>query len=718
MIIRNITIENFQSYYNSQTVHFSEGLNLIVGNGGKGKSKLFNAFYWVLFGDIYITDLGWHSTNGFPYNVKFAMKRHDFINRKALFDALIGEEVRTMVHLEIEDDKGVLYEIERSVFAKRLENEEWLSDDAWEVSNNTLKVSFESNMGTQFKVDALAENLITNDLFPEGIRNYIWFQGESLDSLINFRDKNTLKEAVKHISYFPKYEKANDIISIAKDRIERLERAKLNEKNKSNTTIKGLLSKQESLINAINSEEKTKANIETRITMIEMALIEDEGKVSGLANFSKLVSEFEKCEADRKLLMEKSNQLDEFQRKQVPELWILRGISPMIEECAKIIKNHTEVQDTVPEKKYLDNPGKNKLEEILNSKQCFVCGSEVEEDSNAYQWIKNRLMEQESYLQEMEEYTANLESSKRFERFIGSIQDYPSNLNISLRAIDKQFQDSEDEMEKILAQRRQITEKRKKIEEEIEEVKKKHGVDPVRQVNEGEKFTNSIKASRSNLEKEKRKLAASIEVIKAKKSELRNVEKDLEKTGRETGSTTVDETEWKNISIFLEDICGRVKENARKDLLRKIEERANYFYQKFTEHDIGYKGQVIINDDYSIDFDPNLNTSHDDRKKMSIINAMLALNQEALNTYYPFITDAPTSSFDFVTTYNYLLGLKDIFGQSIIMTKDIDIDSEIFTDLLSQPKVSNIYLLESRLYYEGNRTPDLHEVSTQVNRLK
>src|SRR5690606_1106243 len=117
------------------------------------------------------------------------------------------------------------------------------------------------------------------------------------------------------------------------------------------------------------------------------------------------------------------------------------------------------------------------------------------------------------------------------------------------------------------------------------------------------------------------------------------------KTGGKTGSTTVDETEWKNISIFLEDICKRVKENARKDLLKKIEERANSFYQKFTEHDNGYKGEVIINDDYSIDFDPNLYTSHDDRKKMSIINAMLSLNQEALNTYYPFITDAPTSSF-------------------------------------------------------------------------
>lgn len=53
MKINNIFISNFQSYYGDQTVEFGNGLNLVIGEGGKGKSKLFNAFYWVLFGSIY-----------------------------------------------------------------------------------------------------------------------------------------------------------------------------------------------------------------------------------------------------------------------------------------------------------------------------------------------------------------------------------------------------------------------------------------------------------------------------------------------------------------------------------------------------------------------------------------------------------------------------------------------------------------------------------------
>ena len=95
MIIKNITIENFQSYYGIQTLEFSDGLNLIIGNGGKGKSKMFNAFYWVLFGKIYLTDSGWCSTDGLPHSAKFAMNRHDFINKKTLFETSTNSIARS-----------------------------------------------------------------------------------------------------------------------------------------------------------------------------------------------------------------------------------------------------------------------------------------------------------------------------------------------------------------------------------------------------------------------------------------------------------------------------------------------------------------------------------------------------------------------------------------------------------------------------------------------
>lgn len=717
MIIRNITIENFQSYYESQTIEFSKGLNLIIGNGGKGKSKLFNAFYWVLFGKIYITGIGWCTTDNLPQSAKFAMQRYEFINKRALFKAQINDKIRASVQIEIEDDKGNDYIIERSVSALRLEGEEWDSNDAWQVGGNMLKVSFDSTTGTKVLNDLLAEDKI-NELFPDGIRNYIWFQGESLESLINFRNKETLKAAVKHISYFPYYEKLSEIISKSKLKITGIESRKLKEVNKHNSSVKGLLSTIDNLNYKISREEENKKQFETHIETIKIALADGETKISGLASYSMLVKKYKDCENEINKLLSETTRIDEFQREKLPSLWVLRGIEPMIQQCKEIIEKHKEEEYTVPEKKYLDNPSRSKLEEILKDKKCFVCGTEFSENDAPYHYITERLRLQEEYLKEMEEYTSNMQLSKRFNMFVGKIQDYPDSLLISLSKIDKQWKDSEDELERYMAQRRRKQDEKRKLDEQIEDIKKKHGVDPVTQAETAGIINSSIRASRSNLETIQRKLDVSKQTLSNYRSELRSAERELEKLGaKDTTVAKVPETEWKHISTFLEDICKRVQENARKDLLHKIEERANLFYAKFTEHDNGYKGNVKIGEDYSIEFDAGLNTSHEDRKKMSIINALLSLNQEAMGIYYPFISDAPTSSFDLETTHKYLLGIKDIFGQSIVLTKDVDLESDKYIDLQNQSNVSRIYNLESKIY-SGDSNRGQHEVSTQITILK
>lgn len=717
MIIRNITIENFQSYYESQTIEFSKGLNLIIGNGGKGKSKLFNAFYWVLFGKIYITGIGWCTTDNLPQSAKFAMQRYEFINKRALFKAQINDKIRASVQIEIEDDKGNDYIIERSVSALRLEGEEWDSNDAWQVGGNMLKVSFDSTTGTKVLNDLLAEDKI-NELFPDGIRNYIWFQGESLESLINFRNKETLKAAVKHISYFPYYEKLSEIISKSKLKITGIESRKLKEVNKHNSSVKELLSTIDNLNYKISREEESKKQFETHIEIIKIALADGETKISGLASYSMLVKKYKDCENEINKLLSETTRIDEFQREKLPSLWVLRGIEPMIQQCKEIIEKHKEEEYTVPEKKYLDNPSRSKLEEILKDKKCFVCGTEFSEDDAPYHYITERLRLQEEYLKEMEEYTSNMQLSKQFNMFVGKIQDYPDSLLISLSKIDKQWKDSEDELEKYMAQRRRKQDEKRKLDEQIEDIKKKHGVDPVTQAETAGIINSSIRASRSNLEAQQRKLDVSKQTISNYRSELRAAERELEKLGvKDSTVAKVPETEWKHISTFLEDICKRVQESARKDLLHKIEERANLFYAKFTEHDNGYKGNVRIGEHYSIEFDAGLNTSHEDRKKMSIINALLSLNQEAMGTYYPFISDAPTSSFDLETTHKYLLGIKDIFGQSIVLTKDVDLESDKYIDLQNQSNVSRIYNLESKIY-SGDANRGQHEVSTQITILK
>ena len=232
-----------------------------------------------------------------------------------------------------------------------------------------------------------------------------------------------------------------------------------------------------------------------------------------------------------------------------------------------------------------------------------MCGSHVDEKhQEAVDYITNRLQLQEEYLREMEEYKTNLEQSKQFNMFVGKIQDYPDSLLVSLGQIDTQYEDLEDRIECLMSKRKKLIEKKHTLDEKMEDIKRKYNVDPRHEAAQAPVLNSNIRASRTNLGKQQNLLQASIASITRYNSELENAEKEYSKVATAGEVSRVPETEWKNISTFLEAICSSVQEKARLELLHKIEKRSNQFYERFTEHDRGYKGMVEIEDDYSIKF--------------------------------------------------------------------------------------------------------------------
>lgn len=720
MIINKIIIENFQSYHNVNEIKFGKGLNLIIGNGGKGKSKLFNAFYWALFGKIYITDIGWEDTDNLDISPKIGMGSHEVINKRTLFKADHNAIVRACVTIELTNRRGerdIDYIIERSIIAKRQSAESWKDKSGWNVLPNSLKVTYDSIRGSVIKENEEAKLLI-EDIFPYEIRNYIWFQGESLDSLIDFRKKETLKAAVKHISYYPMYEKLSQIISIATEKISKLELKKSKEQNKNNKEVQSLISTLEQSKIRLQRERDNKDEIETNKIKLELELLKDEKRLVGLGNYTGLVESYDECELKIKTITNDIENLDNYQRRELPKTWVLRGVDEMIDECKQIISNYTMEQDTLPERKYLDNPGRAKLEEILSDQKCYICGQDVLSDSNAYNTIVKRIKDQEEYLREVEEYSVNLGFNKKFERFIGSITDFPDSIKVSLSVIDKNYKDSEDKVEKLIAKRKIYIDKKSKLDEQMAEIRSKYHVDPKKEAGAASTIASGLRVTRGTLDRFNRQLDESRKNINSYETKIRHCEKELSKFNSSSKGSKIVETEWKDISEFLKDICVKVQERARKELLTKIESRANDFYDQFTKHDNGYKGNIKINEDYSIAFDPGLNTSHEDRKKMSIINALLSLNQDALNVYYPFISDAPTSNFDLETSQSYLFAIKDMYEQTIIMTKDVDVSNEWFLDLKFSNNVATIYQLDSELFDVVGQEPKIYEVATKIIDIK
>ena len=93
MKIKKISIENFRSYYRINTFAISDGLTLIIGANGEGKTNFYRAVVWF-----------------FADNIKMG-KEHD-VSRKALSVLPEGNSLKVCVSFTF-DHNDFEYYVER-----------------------------------------------------------------------------------------------------------------------------------------------------------------------------------------------------------------------------------------------------------------------------------------------------------------------------------------------------------------------------------------------------------------------------------------------------------------------------------------------------------------------------------------------------------------------------------------------------------------------------
>lgn len=715
MYIKSIQIENFLCYYNHNKIDLSKGMNIVLGLGGKGKSSLFNAFYWALFGKICITgSKGWFETDN-PNPEK--LKRHDFINKRKLYEHKdTNDSFSTKVVLEIEHDFN--YIITRKVSISKSDEGDWDEQKSWKISNSNLEVQFDSRNGTEFLEGYDAANKL-KEIFPEGIRDYIWFQGEAIDELLTFSKKHTFEKAIKHISYFPYYEKLAVIIDKSTEVIS----ARRNKANSSNIKQKALYDRNLKIVeentkqipflsNKIQEKENTKYDLVLKNEDIRK-------KLEGLSGYEGLAVQEANALNEINILTNEISSIDEYQKESFKNLWLLKGISGLIQDAQQKIDSYEEKQPINEPfiQKFIENPSRDKLEKIKLDKKCFVCGSPVIEGNDAYNYILQRIGAQDKFYQEMEHFKSFMEDSKQFSLLLGKTSEYPDEIIRKISAIDQNIIDSEKKIDCLIKNRNQKKTALDEIKDKINELNKQLGIHFTTGVEQSKGYSNNIKYNDmeiKRLEKEIQDLGKTRGELILEKKASQGI---LDKISNGEG-LNIPENEWYTISSFLKEIVETAKESARKDLIKNIESQSNEFYKKVTEHSTSPAGNIKIYDDYSIAPTIPVSTSYYARMQMSIINAMIKLNQEARNVYFPFIADAPTSSLDAESTFAYTKGIIDTFEQTIIITKDIDKDSDYFNKLYKNEKVKRIFELKTVTERKQGQQTVPNEAYTKVELIK
>ncbi|MBL4662525.1 MAG: AAA family ATPase [Flavobacteriaceae bacterium] len=178
MIIKKIQIDNYLCYYDTNTFILSEGLNIILGENGEGKTKFFEAVEWLFNGE----------------NRGLEM----LVSAKKLDETQIGDSFRVRVSMTVEQ-YGQKSIITKSFLAKK--------EKANECSTSSFMIEGieENSSGERNQVDGA---VLLDRVFPFQIRKYSMFKGEA--DLNIFKSDSALVNLINLFSEAKHYDKYSE----------------------------------------------------------------------------------------------------------------------------------------------------------------------------------------------------------------------------------------------------------------------------------------------------------------------------------------------------------------------------------------------------------------------------------------------------------------------------------------------------------------------------
>lgn len=739
MYIEKITIKNFRSYYGIKTLDFKEGLNLVIGANGDGKSTFYDALFWAFSdGD------GRRDSSVPPNEAQISAK---LLNRMKPGDE---EEVKVQVDLCEGKEHKTVY---KRFLVKKGPSGEVIIDD-W--MHHCKLERMDSNDEDDYQAATL---LAGYDWFPPIVRKYSMFQGER--SLEIFKETDNLKNLVSLFSNIKDLSPIKEFVKHAKDfsgkSIDRqtskndFQQRELNlmriGRDALATRLKQAREKLAALQKALESKEKEIGSVESIMEDIEK------------------VHEFKEQISRKKIeVKEKEKELDDnYVAKLMSDMWILAGFKPTMELFMEKMNNvsqqktqfinlyHVQKGERMAQKKadakaredlkkqimglpwYI--PDTKTMESMLKSHRCFVCNREMSEHDEAYRFMKMRLNEALSILSKRNEFeekdedipypfpfgnideihTKAIEMQRR-SRFLSEIPEIYSQTNRKNEQVKSELDLFRSQLNGLEVALRDYTAQRN-TGADLDEMSNKIS------------YWKTISQSKDATLVEIHKLTE-VEIPKIEdelKKASEDYEKELKKVSKKTGIEDL------NLMFCrLEEVLARIENNLYDRITSSINLLGNEFLQKLNVDD--FTGELILSrnkqlEKFSLDlYNSNgepIKTPNTSLQTTMYVSALLAISDLTKKQYgnrdYPMIFDAPTSSFDAGKEKQfYEMFSKKIRKQVIIVTKSYLLkDSKTGEFILDEDGLQKINCPIYRIQkLTGFDKKDLSTIDTQIYKIK
>lgn len=675
MIIKDIKINNFRSYYGSNHLSLSKGLTLVIGDNGDGKTTLFEALEWLF------------DTTG-------ENRKDSHISEKRKSELEIGESDEVSVRITFEHDGEK--EIEKSFTFERL------SEDNVRTKDYKF-VGYFIEGSERYFIDG---DRLLNMCFEPVIRNYCMFKGE--DKLNVFgKDDTALKVLVDTFSGIRDFDRLVELTSNFEQSSARAANRELQNDKKVSNQAKELNTQLNDVTNDIQS-------IKTELNQKKISISDFATKLEALERNQETSERYQAIKERIKGLKDKRAKFSalsscDYSTNLLDEYWILRSFPAIIKEYSKKVsalskekrrldKQETErrakeagereaiskiqklANDAVPLPWNL--PDEATMKEMIDDEICKVCGRPAPKGSDAYEFMCNK----------MNEYLAHIAAEAN--KNSGMNEDekplFPNSFINELHSRQiKLSGDTEQEISKIattISDRLEFVTKRKadlaEVEKQLRELETERNDLLMQSGLSAELLDKSISDLRgffdakSRAESRVSELETTLKFKESAKAEIQEKLSQLEPTSSMTQVYQRVHTAFERITKAF----ANAKEQNINNFLQMLETESNKYLQKLNKNDfygiirirktINNSARIELYSDNGTRIE-NPNGALKTTMYMSVLFAISQITTVKREQDYPLIFDAPTSSFGGFKEDTFYNVIDTIDKQCVIVTKDL-----------------------------------------------
>ncbi len=371
MRISLLRIINFKQFYKEQQVLISTAndLNVTVfhGDNGTGKTSLFTAINWCLYG------VGDEGTG-------------ELLNKQYFAECNDDDEMPVVVTIKFRHD-GYEYIAERCRFFKKVGN------DAAFIRNEFTLTTVDNKGNTKVIANPLGK---MDSILPRNVREYFFFNGEKMEDLTKPAN-GKIEDAIQNIMRLPIIDKTeNHLSSVARDFRREIQRC-------GNDLVDQLISEQ-------NIKEKEISKLKDSIKECESEIQKGNRQISDLEEILTSSREVGLLQQQRRQVEDNISRLESLRADLINSIqkYVNRIYPKLLSE--KIAEALLIINQQVEKGKIPSGIREQFIENLLAEGVC-ICGRSFEKDSASYKKLIQLLQSTQST--EFEDSVLNLRGNAR-----------------------------------------------------------------------------------------------------------------------------------------------------------------------------------------------------------------------------------------------------------------------------------------------------------------